>query len=115
VHVDAARLLRVGRPAGDGLQAQYFLPGVWPQRYAIGAGGRLQGRERAIGLRLGQISHALLFDEVAGAGQQLADALNDPVEQPLELCRAGSARFMTPARPRCCDTPHRGPGNADEC
>jgi len=96
------------------LQAQYFLPGVWPQRYAIGAGGRLQGRKRAIGLRLGQISHALLFDEVAGAGQQLADALNDPVEQPLELCRAGSARFMTPARPRCCDTPHRGPGNADE-
>src|SRR3954466_13346554 len=35
VRVDAARLLRVGRSAGDGLQAQYFLPGVWPQSNVI--------------------------------------------------------------------------------
>src|SRR4051812_29158538 len=35
VRVDAARLLRVGRPAGDGLQAQYLLPGVWPQSNVI--------------------------------------------------------------------------------
>ena len=69
VRVDAARLLGVGRPAGDGLQAQYFLPGVRPQRNAVGAGGRLQGRERAIGLGLGQVAHALLFDEVASAPQ----------------------------------------------
>src|SRR5689334_7462729 len=100
VRVDAARLLRVGRSAGDGLQAQYFLPGMWPQRNALGTGGRLQGRERAIGLRLGQISHALLFDEVAGAGQQLDDALDDPIEQRLELCGAGSARFMEHRRAR---------------
>src|SRR3954452_2087428 len=32
VRVDTARLLRVGRSAGDGLQAQHFLPRVWPQR-----------------------------------------------------------------------------------
>src|SRR3954447_21934171 len=94
VRVDAARLLRVGRSAGDGLQAQYLLPRVWPQRNAVGAGGRLQGRERAIGLGLRQVGHALLFDEVAGAGQQLDDALDDPLEQRLELCGAGSARFM---------------------
>jgi hypothetical protein len=30
MRVDAARLLGVGRAAGDGLQAQYFLPCVWP-------------------------------------------------------------------------------------
>jgi len=100
VRVDAARLRGVARSAGDGLQAQYFLPCVWPQRNAIGAGGRLQGRERAIRLGLGQVAHALLFDEVAGARQQLDDALDDPVEQRLELCRAGSARFMEHRRAR---------------
>src|SRR3954447_1457404 len=62
VRVDAARLLGVGRPAGDGLQAQYLLPCGWPQRNAIGAGGRLQGRERAIRLGLRQVGYALLFD-----------------------------------------------------
>ena len=41
------------------MQAQYFLPCVWPQRNAIGAGCRLQGRERAIGLGLGQVAHAV--------------------------------------------------------
>ena len=69
VRIDAARLLGVGRSAGDGLQAQYFLPRVWAQRNAIGARRRLQGRERAIRLGLGQVAHALLFDEVAGARQ----------------------------------------------
>src|SRR3954467_10011679 len=58
VRVDAARLLGAGRPAEDGLQAQHFLPGAWPQRNAVCAGGRLQGRERAIGLGLGQVYSA---------------------------------------------------------
>ena len=69
VRVDAARLLRIGRPAGDGLQAQHFLPRPGTECNAIGAGCRLQGRERAIGIGFGQVAHALLFDEVAGAGQ----------------------------------------------
>jgi len=94
VRVDAARLLGVGRPAGDGLQTQHFLPCVWAQGNAVGAGGRLQGRERAIGLGFGQVAQAPLFDEVAGARQQLQDALDDPARQRLELCHAGSARFM---------------------
>ena len=59
----------MGRSAGDGLQAQHFLLRVWPQCNAIGAGRRLQGRERAIRLGFGQVAHALLFDEVAGARQ----------------------------------------------
>ena len=42
--------------AQDGLQAQHFVPRVWPQRNAIGAGGRLQGRERAIRLGFGQVA-----------------------------------------------------------
>src|SRR3954466_4109310 len=48
VRIDAARLLRVGRPAGDGLQAQYLLPGVWPQRNAIGTlpPARARARDR---------------------------------------------------------------------
>src|SRR3954467_15997941 len=41
VRVDAARLLRVARSAGHGLQAQHFLPCVWPHRNAIGARCRL--------------------------------------------------------------------------
>ena len=59
VRVDAARLPRLGRAAGDGLQAQHFLPRPRPQRDAIRAGGRLQGHERAIGLGFGQVAHAL--------------------------------------------------------
>ena len=41
VRVDAARLLRIGRPAGDGLQAQHFLPRPGTECNAIGAGCRL--------------------------------------------------------------------------
>lgn len=60
---------------------------------------RLQRRERAIRLGFGQVAHALLFDEVAGgACEQLEDALDDPVEQRVELCHAGSARFMEQRR-----------------
>ena len=43
--------------------------GVALSRNAIGAGGRLQGCERAIRLGFGQVGRALLFDEVAGARQ----------------------------------------------
>ena len=69
VRVDAARLRGIGRSAGDGLQAQHFVPRPRPERNAIGAGRRLQGRERAIRLGFSQVAHALLFNEVAGAGQ----------------------------------------------
>ena len=55
--------------AQDGLQAQHFAPRPRPERNAIGARRRLQGRERAIGLGLGQVGHAPLFDEVASARQ----------------------------------------------
>ena len=37
MRVDAARLRRIGCSAGDGLQAQYFVPRPRPQRNAIGA------------------------------------------------------------------------------
>jgi hypothetical protein len=69
VRVDAAQLRGIARSAGDGLQAQYFLPRPRPQRNAIGARRRLQARKRAIRLSFGQVGYALLFDEVAGARQ----------------------------------------------
>jgi hypothetical protein len=74
MRVDAARLRGVGRLAGDGLQAQYFLPGPGPQRNAVGARGRLQARERAIRIDLAQLTHPLFFDQIALARQPLHDA-----------------------------------------
>ena len=42
MRVDTARLRGIGLSAGDGLQAQHFLPGPRPQRNAIGAGRHMQ-------------------------------------------------------------------------
>lgn len=39
-------------PSRRGSQAQPLLPGTRPQRDAVGAGGRLQGRERVIGIEV---------------------------------------------------------------
>jgi hypothetical protein len=50
--------------AGDGLQAQYFLARPGPERDAIGAGRRLQGCKRGIRIGVGQVGHALLFNEI---------------------------------------------------
>jgi hypothetical protein len=62
---------------GDGLQAQYLLPGARPQGDAIGARSGLQGRERAIRISFGEGGHALRFDEIALAGQRSHDARDD--------------------------------------
>ena len=63
--------------AGDGLQAQHLLSRAWPQGNAVGARGRLQGRERLIGLDAGQITHALLLDEHALTSEQPHEARDD--------------------------------------
>ncbi len=54
----------------DRLQAQHLLPGAWPKGNAVGAGARLQGHERLIGLDAGQVAYALLFNEDALTSQQ---------------------------------------------
>jgi hypothetical protein len=70
MQAEAVRLGAQGRggfllPAGHGAQAQHLLSGARPQRDAIGARGRLQGRERVIGIEVGQVPHALLLDQMA--------------------------------------------------
>jgi len=49
----------------EGLQAQHFLARPRPERNAVGAGCRPQGPEREIRIGVGEIAHALLFDEEA--------------------------------------------------
>ena len=68
VRVDAAhggqwRLCR------EGLQAQHFLARPSPERNAVGAGCRPQRPEHDIRIGVGEIAHALLFDEEALARQ----------------------------------------------
>jgi hypothetical protein len=82
------------RPAGRGAQAQHLLAGARPQRNTIAAGGGLQGRERIIRIHVGQVGHALLFDQIALAGQHSQQARNDLVEQPRQFIAAGGARFL---------------------
>jgi hypothetical protein len=54
-----------GRPgsARQALQAQYFLPSAWAERNPIGARGRLQRCERAIGVGFGEVGPLWFFDE----------------------------------------------------
>ena len=52
-------------PAGCGAQAKHLMSGARPQRDAIGARGRMQRRERVIGIDVGQVTHALLLDKMA--------------------------------------------------
>jgi hypothetical protein len=47
-----------------------FSPRAWPKGNAVGAGARLQGHERLIGLDAGQVAYALLFNEDALTSQQ---------------------------------------------
>ncbi|MCZ7563813.1 MAG: hypothetical protein M5U08_08365 [Burkholderiales bacterium] len=70
MQAEAVRLGAQGRggfvvPAGHGAQAEHLLSGARPQRDAIGARGRLQGRERVSRIEVGQVSHALLFEQMA--------------------------------------------------
>lgn len=55
-------------------------PRPGPECDAGGAGGCLQGRERAIRIDVGQVAHPLFFDEIALARQQLYDARDDSAE-----------------------------------
>ena len=54
-----------GLCAGPGTQAQHLLSGARPQGDAIRARGRLQCPEGIIGIHVGQVGHALLFEQVA--------------------------------------------------
>ena len=71
------------------LPAQHFAPRPRPERDALGAGGRLQGREQILRIddpvRISHISHALFFDQMPLAAQQPQDAPDDLVEQRREL------------------------------
>ena len=46
--------------ARHALQAQHLLPRSWPERDAVGAGGRLQGQKRAFPIRFGEVGPVLL-------------------------------------------------------
>ena len=58
-------------------QCEHLVPGAWPKGDAIGARGRLQGRERVVATDAGQVGHGLLFDQMALAGQPAQDARDD--------------------------------------
>ena len=72
------------------LQAQHFAPRPRPERDAVDARGGLSRREHVFrindSVRIRHIGHALFFDQVAQAGQQLQDARDDLGEQRLLLC-----------------------------
>ena len=64
LRVDAARGGQ-WRLCREGLQAQHFLARPRPEGNAVGAGCRPRGPEREIRIGVGEIAHALLFDEEA--------------------------------------------------
>ncbi|MEO5862396.1 MAG: hypothetical protein ABIQ03_08035 [Burkholderiales bacterium] len=53
--------------AGHGLQAQHFPPCAGPTCDAVGAGGHLQRRDRAIRIGVARVDHPLFFDAVTAA------------------------------------------------
>src|SRR5262245_15621163 len=63
--------------ARHALQAQHLLPRSWPERDAVGAGGRLQGQKRAFPIRFGEVGPVLLFDEKTLLGKPPHDACDD--------------------------------------
>ncbi|MCA1603726.1 MAG: hypothetical protein LC776_19495 [Acidobacteria bacterium] len=87
--VDTAHGGRRRLAGRDGLQAQHLLPRPGPEGNAVGAGRRPQGPEREIRIAVGEVAHALLFDEEALAGQEL-----HPV--PPQSCTSLCIRFMSP-------------------
>ena len=60
-----------GRPgfARQALQAHHFLASARPQRNPVGARGGLQGCDRAVGVRFGEVGPGWFFDESAEARQ----------------------------------------------
>ena len=68
-----------------------FCPGRGPKaiRYVHEAAG--QRLERAIGTDVGQVSHPLLFDEIATAGEHSHEPRDDLPEQALQLIAVGGA------------------------
>ena len=80
VRVGAQYVRRLRGPAGQRLSAQHLVPCAWPECDAVGAGGRLQGRERAVCSDLTQVARPLFFDQIALARQPLHDARDDLLE-----------------------------------
>ncbi len=76
------------------MQAQYFLARPGPQRNAVGASCRPQGPEREIRIGVGEVGHALLFDEEAVARQELHKALDDTKVAPAEPLRPPSLMVL---------------------
>jgi hypothetical protein len=97
-------------PAAHRSQAEHLVSGARPKGDAIGARGRLQGRERVIGIDVGHVGHALLFDQMALAGEHFQEARDDRVEQTREFwkLRSGAARACA-KRPYCPDVRRLGP------
>jgi len=82
-------------PARHGAQAQHLLSGTRPQRDAIAARGRLQGRKRVIRVDVGQIGHA-------AAGQALG-TWTLPLVRRRTLPRGDCSWSGHPhCRPACC-------------
>ena len=54
----------------------------------------MQGRERVIRIDIGQVGHALLFDQIALAGQHFEQARDDLVEQAMQLSAGGRTRLL---------------------
>ena len=85
---------RRGVALGQAVPAQHFVSRAGPQRDAVGAGSRLQRRERAISFDLSEVVRALLLDEQALTGQQAHEARDDLRQQPLQRLDARGARLV---------------------
>jgi len=83
--VGTALLRGLALVAGNGLQGQHFLTRPGPERDAVGAGGRLQGRHGGIRIGLGHVNHGVFFNEIASTCQPLHDPFDDLIEQDLQL------------------------------
>jgi hypothetical protein len=86
--VGAQRLLEVRVPGHRALQRQHLLPGAWAEGDAVSAGGGLQRPEHPrlvrIGVGVGHVGLALLFDEHPLAGEQFHHPRDDFVQHRLQ-------------------------------
>jgi len=98
-----AEAVRLGAQAGGGgyllapchgAHAQHLLSRARTQGDSIRAPGRLQRIEGCVGADVGELAHALLFDEMAIAGEHPHEPHDELVEQPPQLIAVGGARCV---------------------
>jgi len=87
-------------PAGHGAQTQHLPSDTRPQRNAVGAGGRLQGRERVIGIEVGDVAHALVF-QAPSSTRQCRRMFKLAVEPNLWMSVTAAVSAVARLRPSC--------------